>query len=227
MWSIISINFGLWIVLLILLHGRNFARNTQAKIYKVSGLVLHWQWLIIFWTYITDWYTHKISYPWLLPGFNHLLSHILEKFWNSTPGHSNLLEMAHIATNRNTNIQLRLLEAIEKWVSLMFHYKPTSSLTWRCWKYSNCRAQVFDTRVAESIIAALKTCVPQNINNSEKARMSCNIGRQAHQAEKNSTHCKLDSDIADTRYLLNASAQTAKDLKAQLKELTNKKKEAG
>jgi hypothetical protein len=57
--------------------------------------------------------------------------------------------------------------------------------------------------------------------------MSRNLGRQAHRAEQNTTHRKLDSDIADTRSLLNASAQTAKDLKAQLKELTEKKKEVG
>jgi hypothetical protein len=37
----------------------------------------------------------------------------------------------------------------------------------------------------------------------------------------------LDDDIADTRSLLNSSSQTMKDLKAQLKELTDKKKEAG
>jgi hypothetical protein len=57
--------------------------------------------------------------------------------------------------------------------------------------------------------------------------MSRNLGRQAHRAEQNTTHHKLDSDIADTRSLLNSSAQTAKDLKAKLKELTEKKKEAG
>jgi hypothetical protein len=57
--------------------------------------------------------------------------------------------------------------------------------------------------------------------------MSRNLGRQAHRAEQNTTHRKLDSDIADTRSLLNVSAQRAKDLKAQLKELTEKKKEAG
>jgi hypothetical protein len=37
-----------------------------------------------------------------------------EKFWNSTPGHSNLVETAHAATNRNTDIHLTLLEAIER-----------------------------------------------------------------------------------------------------------------
>lgn len=57
--------------------------------------------------------------------------------------------------------------------------------------------------------------------------MSRNLGRQAHRTEQNTIHRKLDSDIADTRSLLNASAETAKDLKAQLKELIEKKKEVG
>ena len=89
------------------------------------------------------------------------------------------------------------------------------------------RARIFDTRVAESIIAASKTCIPRNINNSEKARMSRNLGRQAHRAQQDTTHRKLDDDIVDTRSLLNTSTQAMKDLKTQLKELTNKKKEAG
>lgn len=40
-------------------------------------------------------------------------------------------------------------------------------------------------------------------------------------------HRKLNSDIADTRSLLNTSSQTTNDLKIQLKGLTEKKKEAG
>ena len=57
--------------------------------------------------------------------------------------------------------------------------------------------------------------------------MSCNLRQQAHREEQNTTHQELDSDIADTRSLLDTSAQMTKDLKAQLKELTDKKKEAG
>lgn len=53
-------------------------------------------------------------YSWLLPGFNRTLSRMPEKFWNSTPRDSNLVETAHVATNRNTNIRLTPLEAIEK-----------------------------------------------------------------------------------------------------------------
>ena len=61
-----------------------------------------------------EWYTHKTMYAWLLPGFNHTLSRVPQKFWKSTPRDSNLVETAHVATNRNTNIRLTPLEAIEK-----------------------------------------------------------------------------------------------------------------
>ena len=86
---------------------------------------------------------------------------------------------------------------------------------------------MFDTRVAKSIIAASKTCIPRNINNGEKVRMSRNLGRQTHRTQQDTTHHKLDDDIADTRSLLNTSTQAMKDLKTQLKELTDKKKESG
>ena len=53
-------------------------------------------------------------YSWLLPGFNRTLSRMPEKFWKATPHNSNLVETAHVATNRNTNIRLTPLESIEK-----------------------------------------------------------------------------------------------------------------
>jgi hypothetical protein len=56
--------------------------------------------------------------------------------------------------------------------------------------------------------------------------MSRNMGRQAHRAVQVSMHRKLDDDIADTKSLLNTSVQATKDLKAHLKGLTGKKKEA-
>ena len=56
--------------------------------------------------------------------------------------------------------------------------------------------------------------------------MSRNLGRQVHRSQQDTTHRKLDDDIADTRSLLDTSSQTTKNLKAQLKELTDKKKKA-
>ena len=67
---------------------------------------------------LIDWYTHKITYPWLLPGFNKVLSRIPNDFWDQTPNHTNLVETAHAATNRRTQINLLPLEAIQKLVIL-------------------------------------------------------------------------------------------------------------
>ena len=64
----------------------------------------------------TDWYAHNISYPWLLPGFNKYLSRMPDDFWDRTPHHTNLVETAHAGTNRSTQINLRPLEAIQRYV---------------------------------------------------------------------------------------------------------------
>ena len=57
--------------------------------------------------------------------------------------------------------------------------------------------------------------------------MSHKLGQQAHHAQKNTTHHKFNNDIANTRPLLNTSTQTMNNLKMQLKELTDMKKEPG
>lgn len=62
----------------------------------------------------SDWYAHKVSHPWLLPAFNMNLSPMPNEFWELTPNHTNLVETAHVETNRNTNIHLKPLEAIQK-----------------------------------------------------------------------------------------------------------------
>ena len=89
------------------------------------------------------------------------------------------------------------------------------------------RAHQFDTRVADSILAASQTCIPRNINNSEKAWIARNLGRQSHCSQRSTTHHQLDSDIADVKSLLNNSTHNMKELKARLKELSERKKEAG
>lgn len=57
--------------------------------------------------------------------------------------------------------------------------------------------------------------------------MSRNMGRQAHRTQQSTHHLKLDNKIADLKSDLNSSTQKAKEIKAQLKELTVQKKEAG
>jgi hypothetical protein len=71
----------------------------------------------------TDWYAHKIQYPWLLPGFNKYLSQMPNDFWDRTPHHTNLVETAHAGTNRSTQINLRPLEAIQRCVARMIYAK--------------------------------------------------------------------------------------------------------
>lgn len=51
-------------------------------------------------------------YPWLLPGFNRSLSRVPNAHWDVTPNHTNLVETAHVASNRYTGINLTPVEAI-------------------------------------------------------------------------------------------------------------------
>jgi hypothetical protein len=89
------------------------------------------------------------------------------------------------------------------------------------------RARQFDAQIAASIVAASQTCIPRNINNSEKARMSRNLGRKNHRIDRSDTHVKLVNEIADVKSLLDTSTQKTKELKARLNELAEKKKDAG
>jgi len=77
---------------------------------------------------LLDWYAHKKSYPWLLPGFNRTLSRMPDTFWNSTPHDSNLVETAHVATNKSTDIKLTPLEAIEKYEFEIFTVRVVLTL---------------------------------------------------------------------------------------------------
>jgi hypothetical protein len=89
------------------------------------------------------------------------------------------------------------------------------------------RARVLDSRIAASIMAASKTCIPRNINNGEKARMSRNLGRQNLRAQQSTGHAQLNDEIADIKSRIGSSAQETKDLKEKLKGLSDKKKEMG
>jgi len=57
--------------------------------------------------------------------------------------------------------------------------------------------------------------------------MTRNLGRQSHRSKQSTTHRQLDSDIADVKSLLGNSTHNTKELKARLKELSDRKKEAG
>ena len=57
--------------------------------------------------------------------------------------------------------------------------------------------------------------------------MSHNLGQKSHHMIQSETHTKLANQIADIKSLLDNSTQKTKELKAQLNELTEKKKDAG
>ena len=84
-----------------------------------------------------------------------------------------------------------------------------------------------DARVATSITAAGKSCIPLNINNSEKARMIRNIGRQTHRTQQRSTHRGLDAEIEVTENIISEATQAAKAARSSLKSLKEQKKDAG
>jgi hypothetical protein len=81
--------------------------------------------------------------------------------------------------------------------------------------------------VAASITAASKACILRNTHNSEIARMSRTVGRRAHNAQRRATHNFIDRNLDEIRESIAMASQMQKELKAKLKDLTEKKKEAG
>ncbi|KAJ7856206.1 hypothetical protein B0H14DRAFT_3448547 [Mycena olivaceomarginata] len=121
---------------------------------------------------LRDWYAHKISYPWLLPGYNESLSRFPTGFWQHTPSHTNLVESAHVATNRATTINLLPVEAVRT-------------------------ARKYDFEKAASIAAALDSCIMVNRNNHDQSRMrrtaTCATKRQSYRQE----HDEIGDSITD------------------------------
>ncbi|KAF8240009.1 hypothetical protein L208DRAFT_1127011, partial [Tricholoma matsutake] len=140
------------------------------------------------------WYAHKVSYPWLLPGFNKTLSRMPNDCWDTTPHHTNLVETAHAGTNRQTQINLLPIEAIQQ-------------------------ARTLDAHVASSIMAVSNACILPNINNSEILQLSCTISHRNHSTHQHYTHKAIDNNINEVCDCITTTTQMQKDLKAQLKEL--------
>jgi hypothetical protein len=76
-------------------------------------------------------------------------------------------------------------------------------------------------------MAASNACILPNINNSEISQLSRTISCQNHNACWRNTHKAIDDDINEVHDYIAMTTQAQKDLKAQLKELNKKKKEAG
>ncbi|KAJ7261422.1 hypothetical protein C8J57DRAFT_1513953 [Mycena rebaudengoi] len=107
---------------------------------------------------LRDWHAHKVQYPWLLPGYNESLSSFPKGFWQQSPNHTNLVESAHVASNRATKINLLPVEAVRK-------------------------ARIFDAEKAASIAAARETCILVNHHNEDQEHDDVGISILETQAE--------------------------------------------
>ena len=88
-------------------------------------------------------------------------------------------------------------------------------------------ARELDAAVAASIAAADKTCILRNHHNSELDRITRSVTHRTHNARRRTIHNDLDDDIEGVRKEIAATSSTNKELKAQLKDLTEQKKELG
>ncbi|KAJ7430812.1 hypothetical protein B0H11DRAFT_2389991 [Mycena galericulata] len=151
---------------------------------------------------LRDWYAHKVNYPWMLPGYNETLSSFPNGYWQQSPSHTNLVESAHVATNKATKINLLPVES--------------------------CRtARKFDFAKAASLAAARETCILVNRNNDDQTRMGRTVTRSAKRHSYRQEHDVIGDSITNTQQELAAATQARKDLAARLKELKSQKKEMG
>ncbi|KAJ6553401.1 hypothetical protein B0H19DRAFT_1263775 [Mycena capillaripes] len=147
---------------------------------------------------LRDWYSHKIQYPWLLAGFNESLSSFPKGYWQQSPSHTNLVESAHVASNRATTINFLPVEA-----------------------------RIYDAREAASIRASRETCILTNRNNSDQARMRRTVTRATKHHSYRLEHDEVGDAIYAAQADLNTLAEEKKAAAARLKELKAQKKELG
>ncbi|KAJ6580373.1 hypothetical protein DFH09DRAFT_1076637 [Mycena vulgaris] len=153
---------------------------------------------------LRDWYKHKIQYSWLLPGYNESLSLFPPGFWGQTSSHTNLVESAHVATNRETGIKLLPLEAIER-----------------------CSARAFDRARAVSIASAMTTCIVPNANNSDSARMRRTVTRSAHRKLRRNEHSELENSITEAKQELEEISKKKSSASLRLRNMVAEKKALG
>ncbi|KAJ7733189.1 hypothetical protein B0H14DRAFT_2639676 [Mycena olivaceomarginata] len=110
-------------------------------------------------TKLKAWWTHKVSYPWLLPSLNRQLSRMSPKFWHLTPSDTNPIEGSHAHDNQVNKTNATLLEAI--------------SSAWE-----------FDGENTRIIKASLESVIWENGNNSIHARFSSQAARHARSRQK-------------------------------------------
>ncbi|KAF8995565.1 hypothetical protein BDQ17DRAFT_1545141 [Cyathus striatus] len=61
---------------------------------------------------LKDWWSHKLSYAWLLPSLNKHLSKMVPEHWDILPSNTNIIEGSHAHDNRVTAANHSVLQAI-------------------------------------------------------------------------------------------------------------------
>ncbi|KAJ6555805.1 hypothetical protein B0H19DRAFT_1261963 [Mycena capillaripes] len=108
---------------------------------------------------VKAWWTHKLSYPWLLPSLNRELSQMNNRHWDLTPRDTNPIEGSHAQDNQVNSTHRSLLEAI-------------------------LLAKKLDGDTARVIKATMSSGVFENPNNSLEARFKSQSQRQIRSKEK-------------------------------------------
>ncbi|KAJ7267839.1 hypothetical protein C8J57DRAFT_1613955 [Mycena rebaudengoi] len=116
---------------------------------------------------LRDWHINKVQYPWLLPGYNESLSSFPKGFWQQSPSHTNLVESAHVASNKGTKINLLPVESVRK-------------------------ARIFDAEKAASVAAAREACILVNRHNQDQVRMARNVTRTAKRKSYRQEHGNVE-----------------------------------
>ncbi|KAJ7744261.1 hypothetical protein DFH07DRAFT_963793 [Mycena maculata] len=135
---------------------------------------------------VKTWWTHKISYPWLLPSLNRHLTKMNNKDWDLTPRDTNPIEGSHAQDNQVNHTNHSLIEAI-------------------------LLARQFDSDNARIIKASIEFGIWENGNNSLRARFSSQAARQSRSRAKKAEQEKIDGGAKQLKAKLKASEQSARD----------------
>ncbi|KAJ7440435.1 hypothetical protein FB451DRAFT_989648, partial [Mycena latifolia] len=144
--------------------------------------------------HLSDWWKHKLQYPWIIPSLIKSRSRIAPADWDITDSTTNLNEGQHHWTNQQTGVKLTLYESIE-------------------------RARKVDFKTAHEVKDTLETGILDNNSNNLLHRTGRNVQRKSNAVAKARASSHRSSEAAELQ-LKYDEAKAAKKLSDQhLKEL--------
>ncbi|KAJ6454741.1 hypothetical protein C8R47DRAFT_1252140 [Mycena vitilis] len=140
------------------------------------------------------WWTHKLSYPWLLPSLNRQLSKMDNKFWDLTPRDTNPIEGSHAQDNQVNKTNSTLLEAL-------------------------LLARQFDCDNARVIKASIEFGVWENGNNSIRARFTSQAARQSRAHNKKAVAAMSEKGTKKLKDQLKVAERRAQEQEQEIQRL--------